>query len=226
MSWQMTGMIIGGIVFGVFGDRLGRLTTLFGSILIYSVANIANSFIDTFAAYAFWRFVAGFGLAGELGGCISLISETLSKERRGYGTALITAIGILGPVFGGIMAYVVSWRANFQIGGAMGLILLLMRIGVHESKMYHAAKEADSNNDSIQRGNFFALFTDRTRFIKYVRCTFIGLPTWFMIGILIQRTASHFGPALNIQGPLVSSKAVALSYAGASIGDLVSGLLS
>jgi MFS family permease len=108
----------------------------------------------------------------------------------------------------------------------MGLVLLAMRVGVHESKMYHAAKQADTNNDSIQRGNFFALFTERTRFIKYLRCIFIGLPTWFMIGILIQRTASHFGPALNIQGTLLSSRAVALSYAGASIGDLLSGLLS
>jgi len=222
----MTGMIIGGIVFGVFGDRLGRLTTLFGSILIYSIANIANSFVDGFAAYAFWRFIAGFGLAGELGGCISLVSETLSKERRGYGTALVTAIGIFGPVFGGIMAEMVSWRANFQIGGAMGLILLLMRIGVHESKMYNTAKEADSNSDSIERGNFFALFTERTRFFRYLRCIFIGLPTWFMIGILIQRTSSHFGPAMNIQGTLLTSRAVALSYAGASIGDLLSGLIS
>ena len=136
MSWQMTGMIIGGVVFGVFGDRMGRLTTLFGSILIYSVANIANSFVHSFWPYAIWRFVAGFGLSGELGGCIALVSETLSKERRGYGTAMVTTIGIFGAVVGGIMAEVVSWRANYQIGGAMGLALLLMRIGVQESGMY------------------------------------------------------------------------------------------
>jgi MFS family permease len=113
MSWQMTGMIIGGVVFGIFGDRLGRLTTLFGSILIYSVANIANSFVDSFAAYAIWRFIAGFGLSGELGGSIALVSETLSKERRGYGTALVTTIGIFGAVIGGMMAEVVSWRTNY-----------------------------------------------------------------------------------------------------------------
>jgi MFS family permease len=109
----MTGMLIGGVVFGIFGDRMGRLSTLFGSILIYSVANIANSFVESFWAYAIWRFIAGFGLSGELGGCISLVSETLSKERRGYGTAMVTTIGIFGAVIGGIMAELVSWRANY-----------------------------------------------------------------------------------------------------------------
>lgn len=198
MSWQMTGMIIGGVVFGIFGDRLGRLTTLFGSILIYSVANIANSFVTSFWSYALWRFIAGFGLSGELGGCISLVSETLSKERRGYGTAMVTTIGIFGAVIGGIMAELVSWRANYQIGGGLGLALLLMRIGVQESGMYHKAKVADDHEGSIGRGNFFALFTEKQRFIKYLKSILIGLPTWFMIGILVQRTASHFGPANNI----------------------------
>jgi MFS transporter, putative metabolite:H+ symporter len=126
----MTGMILGGVVFGVFGDRLGRLTTLFGSILIYSIASIANSFVSDFWSYVLWRFVAGFGLSGELGGCIALVSESLSKERRGYGTALVTSIGIFGAVTGGILAEIVSWRANYQIGGGMGLALLIMRIGV------------------------------------------------------------------------------------------------
>ena len=141
LSWQMTGMILGGVVFGVFGDRMGRLTTLFGSILIYSIANIANSFVDNFWPYAIWRFIAGFGLSGELGGCISLVSETLSKERRGYGTALITTIGILGAVIGGFMADDVGWRANYRIGGALGLCLQIMRIGVSESGMYKTAQE-------------------------------------------------------------------------------------
>ena len=143
MSWQMTGMIIGGVVFGIFGDKMGRLNTLFGSILVYSIANIANSFVDTFVPYAIWRFVAGFGLAGELGGCISLVSETLSRERRGYGTTLVATIGVFGAVVGGILAEVVSWRNNLRIGGVLGLILLIMRISVKESKMFNKAKEAD-----------------------------------------------------------------------------------
>ncbi len=226
MSWQMTGMIIGGVVFGVFGDRMGRLTTLFGSILIYSLANIANAFVSGFWGYALWRFVAGFGLSGELGGCIALVSETLSKERRGYGTSLVTFVGMFGAVAGGIMAELVSWRANYIIGGLMGLVLLLLRIGVRESGMYENAKVADNRPDSISRGNIFALFTNTSRFIKYLKCMFIALPTWYMIGILVQRTASHFGPEANIQGPLLSSRSVSISYLGASIGDLASGFIS
>lgn len=143
MSWQMFGMLIGGIVFGIFGDRMGRLTTLFGSILLYSIANLANSFVDTFVPYAIWRFVAGFGLAGELGGCISLVSETLSKERRGYGTTLVATIGVFGAVVGGLLAEVVSWRTNLRIGGGLGLCLLIMRVSVRESGMYNRAKEQD-----------------------------------------------------------------------------------
>jgi len=141
MSWQMVGMIIGGVVFGVFGDRMGRLATLFGSILLYSVANLANSFVDTFVPYAIWRFIAGFGLAGELGGCLTLVSETLSKERRGYGTTMVATIGVFGAVVGGLLAEVVSWRNNLRIGGVLGLVLLVMRVSVRESKMFNRTKE-------------------------------------------------------------------------------------
>lgn len=226
LSWQMLGMMFGGVVFGIFGDRMGRLTTLFGSIFIYSIANIGNSFVDNFWPYAIWRFIAGFGLAGELGGSIALVSETLSKERRGYGTALVTTIGLFGAVFGGVMAELVSWRTNYQIGGGLGLVLLLMRIGVQESGMYQAAIIADSQENSISRGNFFALFTDRKRFIKYLKCVMIGLPSWYIIGILVQRSSSHFAPAFNIQGPILANRSVTYSYLGASLGDLLSGLLS
>ena len=198
MSWQMTGMLIGGIFFGVFGDRMGRLATLFGSILLYSIANIANSFIDSFWPYAIWRFIAGLGLAGELGGCISLVSEILSKECRGYGTTLVATIGVSGAVIGGILAEVVSWRTNYIIGGCLGLCLLIMRISVKESGMFHNARATDDQHGQIARGNFFALFTSKERFIKYMQCILIGLPTWFMIGILVSRASSQFGPELNI----------------------------
>jgi MFS transporter, putative metabolite:H+ symporter len=140
MSWQMTGMLVGGIVFGIIGDKFGRKKTLFGSIILYSVANIANSFIDTFAFYAIWRFIAGVGLAGELGGCISLVAETLSPERRGFGTALVATIGVFGAVVGGLLAEIVTWRTNCRIGGGMGLCLLIMRSGVKESRMFETAK--------------------------------------------------------------------------------------
>jgi MFS transporter, putative metabolite:H+ symporter len=142
MSWQMTGMLLGGIFFGIFGDKMGRKATLFGSILLYSVANLANSFIDSFGPYAFWRFIAGVGLAGELGGCISLVTETLSKERRGYGTALVATIGVFGAVVGGLLAEIVMWRTNYRIGGGLGLCLLILRSNVKESKMFSDTKEA------------------------------------------------------------------------------------
>ncbi len=149
MSWQMTGMLIGGILFGIFGDRMGRKATLFGSILMYSIANIANSFIDNFFPYAMWRFIAGVGLAGELGGCIALVTETLSAERRGYGTAVVATIGVFGAVVGGLLAEVVTWRTNYRIGGAMGICLLILRSGVKESKMFTKNKDQETPKDSV-----------------------------------------------------------------------------
>ena len=145
MSWQMTGMLLGGIFFGILGDKIGRKQTLFGSILLYSIANFANSFIDKLFPYALWRFIAGIGLAGELGGCISLVSETLSKDRRGYGTALVATVGVFGAVVGGILAEIVTWRTNYCIGGVMGICLLIMRSNFKESNMFETAKESDSN---------------------------------------------------------------------------------
>ncbi|MEY3949705.1 MAG: hypothetical protein RJB43_1060 [Verrucomicrobiota bacterium] len=222
MSWQMAGMLLGGIFFGILGDRMGRLTTLFGSILLYSLANIANGFVNSFEAYATWRFIAGIGLAGELGGCIALVSESLSKERRGYGTALVATVGVFGAVVAGLMAEVVTWRTNFFIGGGLGLALLAMRVGVRESGMFNHAKVSESPG-AISRGNFFALFTSRDRFARYARCILIGLPTWFMIGILVQRAGSHFAPAMGVEGAILSSRAVALFYLGLTFGDFGSG---
>jgi len=222
MSWQMAGMLLGGIFFGILGDKMGRLATLFGSILLYSVANIANGFVDTFEAYAAWRFIAGIGLAGELGGCIALVSESLSKERRGYGTALVATVGVFGAVVAGLMAEVVTWRTNFFIGGGLGLALLAMRVGVSESGMFNQAK-AEQATGAVARGNFFALFTSRDRFARYARCILIGLPTWFMIGILVQRAGSHFAPAMGVDGAILSSRAVALFYLGLTFGDFGSG---
>ncbi|NBV79322.1 MAG: MFS transporter [Verrucomicrobia bacterium] len=236
LSWQMAGMLLGGIFFGILGDRMGRLTTLFGSILLYSIANIANGMVDTFGAYAAWRFIAGIGLAGELGGCIALVSETLSKERRGYGTALVATVGVFGAVVAGYMADHVDaigavfgtagWRVSYYIGGGLGLALLLLRVGVHESGMFQHAKES-AGEGAVARGNFLALFTDRERFARYARCVLIGLPTWFMIGILVQRAATVFAPAAGIQGEKVQTNwAVASFYLGLTFGDLASGLAS
>ena len=242
LSWQMMGMLIGGILFGILGDRMGRLTTLFGSILLYSVANIANGFVHSFEAYATWRFIAGLGLAGELGGCIALVSETLSKERRGYGTALVATVGVFGAVVAGYMAEHVGdigrvvggffgtpiegWRMSYFIGGTLGLMLLALRVGVRESGMYkHACDYA--HEGAITRGNFFALFSGRDRFLRYLRCILIGLPTWYMIGILVQRASTVFAPASGIQGEAIKDNwSVAAFYLGLTFGDLASGVTS
>jgi len=225
MSWQMAGMLLGGILFGVLGDRLGRLATLFGSILLYSLANLANAYVGTFEAYAALRLISGIGLAGELGGCIALVAETLSRERRGYGTALIAAVGVLGAVAAGLMAEVVHWRTNYIIGGVLGLSLLVLRIGVRESALFEKGRAHDAPG-AVARGNFFALFTRRDRVLRYLCCVGIGLPTWYTIGILVQRCASHFAPAFHIDGTVVTSRAVAVFYLGLTFGDLGSGAIS
>jgi putative MFS transporter len=242
LSWQMMGMLIGGILFGILGDRMGRLTTLFGSILLYSVANIANGFVHSFEAYATWRFIAGLGLAGELGGCIALVSETLSKERRGYGTALVATVGVFGAVVAGYMAEHVGdigrvvgglfgttiegWRMSYFIGGSLGLMLLALRVGVRESGMFQQARD-NLSESSVTRGNFFALFSSRDRFLRYLRCILIGLPTWYMIGILVQRASTVFAPANGIQGePIKDNWSVAAFYLGLTFGDLASGVSS
>lgn len=225
LAWQMAGMLIGGILFGVLGDRLGRLATLFGSILLYSLANLANAYVNSFESYAALRLISGIGLAGELGGCIALVSETLSRERRGYGTALVAAVGVLGAVAAALMAEVVHWRTNYIIGGVLGLSLLALRVGVRESVLFEKGR-ADRPAGTVARGDFFALFTRRDRVLRYLCCVGIGLPTWFMIGILVQRAETHFASTFRIDGTVLTSRAVAVFYLGLTFGDLASGVIS
>jgi MFS family permease len=224
LNWQMFGMLLGGLFFGVLADRMGRLTTLFGSILLYSLANIANGFATSLEVYSACRFVAGLGLAGELGGCIALVSEVLPKERRGYGTALVAAIGVFGAVVAGAVAEYVTWQTNYFIGGGLGLCLLFARVSVQESGMYQHAKESASESQ-VARGDFFALFTARDRFGRYLRCILIGLPTWYMIGILVSKSEVVFAKASLVEG-IKANRAVAVFYLGLTFGDLGSGLLS
>jgi MFS family permease len=228
MNWQMLGMLLGGVFFGVIGDRLGRLTTLFGSILLYSLANIANGMVNSLEAYNACRFIGGFGLSGELGGCIALVSEALPKDRRGYGTALVAAVGVFGAVVACFVAMTFNhgddWRMNYYVGGGLGLALLFLRVGVKESLMFHhASKESSSSN--VARGNFFALFTNWGRFTKYAGCIIIGLPTWFMIGILVQNAEKVFSIESKVPG-VISPMAVGAFYLGLTFGDLGSGILS
>lgn len=219
LTMQMIGMLLGGIVWGILGDKKGRLSTLFLTILLYSLANIANGFVQTFDQYAVLRVIAGFGLAGELGVGITLVSEVMTKETRAWGTSIVAGVGIIGAV----LAYLVAewgWREAYWVGGVLGLMLLALRIYVHESGMFDKVKLS-----SAKRGNFLSLFTDVKRFTKYLSSIIVGIPVWFVIGILIT-FSKEFGEALGITGPVDTGKSVMFHYIGASIGSVLTAYLS
>lgn len=220
LNWQMAGMLLGGIFWGVLGDKKGRLSTLFGSIALYSAANLANAFVQSVPAYAFWRFLAGLGLAGELGAAVTMVSEILPKELRGYGTAIVAAVGIFGAVTAKLVGDFFPWRVTYAVGGGLGVALLFLRVGLRESFMFTQAHEA-----TVARGDFLSLFTDWNRLGRYVRCILIGLPTWYVVGILIT-FAPEFAPALRVGGPVSAGTAVAFCYTGITLGSLLSGFLS
>jgi MFS transporter, putative metabolite:H+ symporter len=220
LNMQMGGMLIGGILWGILGDKKGRLSVLFGSIFLYSVANIANGFVQDITTYSFLRLIAGIGLAGELGAGITLVSEIMPKEKRGIGTTIIATIGVLGAVLAAIIAKQFEWRTCYFIGGGMGIALLLLRIGVYESGMFNHVK-----TQAISRGNFFSLFSTRKKAFKYARVILIGLSTWYVVGILIT-FSPEFGKAFGMTVLPSSGDAVMYCYIGLSAGDLASGLLS
>jgi MFS family permease len=221
LNWQMTGLLIGGILWGVLGDKKGRLSVLFGSILTYSLANIACGFVKDPDTYKILRFIAGIGLAGELGAGITLVAEVLPKRLRALGTSLVAGVGLLGAVAAYFTVELFNWRTAYFIGGGMGIALLLMRVGVFESGVFSALKE----HRHIKKGNFFSLFTNKDRLIRYLKCIGMGLPTWFVIGILAT-FSNEFGRALGIETPIEPGLSIMWCYVGLSIGDLSSGVLS
>lgn len=217
---QMAGLLIGGIIWGVLGDKRGRLSVLFGSILLYSLANIANGFVTSVNQYAILRFIAGIGLAGELGAGVTLVSETLPPNLRGYGTTIIAAVGLMGAVLANFISKIFDWQIAYFIGGGLGLLLLIARVSVFESGIFLKTKEK-----IIERGNFLQLFTNRRRFTKFIGCIFIGLPIWYAIGILIT-FSPEFANALKITGNIAAGDAVMFSYLGLAAGDITSGSVS
>jgi MFS transporter, putative metabolite:H+ symporter len=217
---QMSGLLIGGIIWGIMGDKKGRLSVLFGSILLYSLANIANGFVATVEQYAVLRFVAGIGLAGELGAGITLVSEILPSRLRGYATTIIATVGLMGAVFANFIAKIFDWQVAFFLGGGLGLLLLLARVSVFESGMFLKTKASE-----VIRGDFFQIFRKRTRLIKFLGCIFIGLPIWYAIGILVT-FSPEFAKALSITGDVIAGDAIMFSYIGLAAGDLSSGLIS
>ena len=244
-NWQMLGMLVGGILWGVWGDRKGRITVLFGSILLYSLANIANAFTYDLTMYAVVRFIAGVGLAGELGAGITLITETMPRDKRGYGTLIVVTFGALGAVFAAEVAdqgawfgriwssmtgrELMSWQITYLVGGLMGSVLLVMRVGTFESGLFQEVR-----GKSVRKGDLRMLFNDRGRFLRYVGCILIGVPVWFVIGVLVSLSQDVFVPELGINTSAldaeglkrINGQAIKYAYIGLSIGDLLSGLLS
>ena len=219
INLQMLGLVIGGILWGVIGDKLGRIKVLFGSILLYSLANFANGFAHDVNTYAVIRFIAGIGLAGELGAGITLVTETMSKERRGYGAMIVSAIGLLGAS-AAVFAAQYGWRTAYFIGGGLGIVLLLLRLGTFESGMF---KNIEQSN--ISKGNFFILFTNLKKFKKYLFCILIGAPSWMVTGVLVN-LAPEFGKALGASETLDAGHGVMYLYIGIAIGGIFAGLFS
>lgn len=220
LGWQMTGLLVGGILWGVWGDKRGRASVLFGSILLYSLANIANGFVQTVEQYKIVRFIAGIGLAGELGAGVTLVAEMLPKEKRGIGTSMVAGFGLTGAIVAFLMKENFHWRTCYFIGGGLGLVLLLLRVSVLESGMFHQMKEKD-----VQRGNILMLVNTWDRFKRYLQSIVIGLPTWFVIGILIT-FSREFGQQFGIKGEIDPGKAIMFGYAGLATGDITIGFVS
>jgi putative MFS transporter len=220
LNMQMTGMLLGGLLWGVLGDRRGRLSVLFGSIFMYSAANIANAWVQSVEAYAWLRFIAGIGLAGELGAGITLVSEIMPKETRGYGTTIVAATGILGAVVAALVGDAFDWRISYIVGGVMGFALLALRIGVYESGMFESVKQIGTS-----RGNVLQLFNRWDRAKKYLAVILIGVPIWYVIGILIT-FSPEIGRALGMTEAPTAGRAVMFAYLGLAGGDFASGFFS
>lgn len=220
LQWQMVGLLLGGIIAGIIADKKGRLSVLFGSILFYSLANIANGMVTNVEQYKIVRFLAGLGLAGELGVGITLVSELIRKEKRGIATSMVAGIGLTGAVVAFIMKNNFDWRTCYYIGGGLGLLLLLLRVSVFESGMFKEVKK-----QKVQLGNFFMLFTKGERFKRYLTSILIGLPTWFVIGVLVA-FSNDFGKAMGIQEKIDPGKSIMYAYVAISIGDILIGFIS
>tara|TARA_B110001450_G_scaffold235617_1_gene240465 strand:- start:6 stop:1217 length:1212 start_codon:yes stop_codon:yes gene_type:complete len=221
LNTQMFGLLIGGILWGVLGDKLGRTKVLFYSIALYSIGNIANGFVTNGTQYAWIRFFAGIGLAGELGAGITLVSELLPKEKRGIGTSMVAGVGLTGAVLAFFISQWFDWRTCYFIGGGLGLLLLFVRLSVFESGLYKTL----ASNSKISKGNFLMLFATKERFMRYLRSILIGLPTWFVVGILIS-FSPEFARQLGITESIDPGIGIMVSYSAIAVGDVAIGLLS
>lgn len=220
LNWQMAGMLLGGIVWGVLGDRIGRTKVLFGSIIIYSLANIANAFVQGLPSYAALRFVAGFGLAGELGAGITLVAELLPKHLRGYGTTIIASVGVLGAVLAGVTGEILDWRTSYILGGVLGLLLLTVRISVKDSALFKTTRETHT-----ECGSVLLILRSPRRLGRFLIYIVLGLPTWYAIGILLSN-ATDIAAAIGVSGTPKQGWCIAFCYTGLFLGDMCAGLCS
>lgn len=227
LNIQMAGLLLGGFIFGILGDRRGRTTALFGSILIYSLATFGNAFVHDFTGYAILRFLAGVGLAGELGAAITLVSETIPQNKRGMGSALVAAMGFLGAVCASLLSQSISWSHSYQVGGMLGLLLLFARLNTRESALYLKSKiETQKTEATISSfGSLKLLYCSRAR-LKWVCLSFlVGVPTWYVAGIL-SFFAPEFAKSFEVQGDVSTGMTILFGYSGAILGDIGCGLLS
>jgi MFS transporter, putative metabolite:H+ symporter len=220
LNAQLIGMLIGGIIWGVLGDVLGRRSVLFGSIILYSLATLTNGFVNGVTAYSVCRFIAGLGLAGELGAGVTLVSELMTKENRGYGTMIVAAVGVLGVVTASMVGGLFAWRTAYFIGGGLGFLLLMLRLGVPESLLF-----TNSKSRNVQRGNFIALFTNPLRLKKYVCLVLMAMPIWYAIGILVT-FSPEIGKTLGLDPAPQAGKVILIYYLGLTFGDLTNGMFS
>src|SRR5690606_38237021 len=220
-NWQMFGMFLGGLIWGILGDKKGRISVLFGSILMYSLANIANGLVTNITQYTICRFIAGVGLAGELGAGITLVSETMHKDKRGIGTTISVSFGALGAAAAAIVGKMFDWQTSYYVGGGLGVVLLLLRAGALESGMFNSIR----HEKSVSKGNVLMLVNDKRRFFTYLKCIAIGVPIWYMIAVLIN-LSPRFIEVTGADTKAMLAKAVMFTYIGLSAGDVISGLLS
>lgn len=220
INMQMGGLLLGGILWGILGDKIGRIKVLFGSILLYSLANFANGLVTDIDTYAVVRFIAGVGLAGELGAGITLVSETMSKENRGYGTMIVAGVGLFGAVLANIVHELFTWQTAYFVGGGLGFLLLFLRIGTFESGMFNDVVKKD-----IPKGDFMLILGNRKNFMKYLYCILIGAPLWFVVGILVTQSP-EIAKALGSQEPIKAGRGIMFTYIGIAVGDIFAGFLA
>lgn len=220
LNCQMIGMLLGGVLWGILGDRIGRTKVLFGSIALYSIANLLNAAVHSIESYSLLRFIAGVGLAGELGAGVTLVSEVLPVRLRGYGTTIIACVGLLGAIAAGLTGDLLSWRLTYVVGGSLGLLLLFLRVSVAESEIFRGAQERRSG-----LRDFLLIFVRAKILKRFIACVVAGVPIWFTVGIILAN-AKEIARLLGVQGELRSGISIAVCYSGLFVGDMLGGVLS